>query len=145
MSIRALTKRFGVPLAAVFATLSAPMTTRAASPRTDDATGAWTARATAPGWNGRFILTLELQQVRDSVHGIVRFQFDNAEFQSPIDVSGTNTNNKLELIDRKDMFKLMGTVRGRHLDGRMAHGSHDWKNAVGVAFERADGTPNERF
>jgi hypothetical protein len=145
MPIRTLTSRFRIPLAIVFAMLIAPMTTRAASPRADEATGVWTARANAPGWNGRFTLTLELQQMGDSVHGVARFQYDNAEFQTPIDVSGTNTNNKVELIDRKDMFKLMGTLRGRHLDGRIAHGSHDWKNAVGVGFERADGTPNELF
>jgi hypothetical protein len=145
MPIRTLTNRFRIPLAIVFAMLTAPMTTRAASPRADEATGVWTARANAPGWNGRFTLTLELQQMGDSVHGVARFQYDNAEFQTPVDVSGTNTNNKVELIDRKDMFKLMGTLRGRHLDGRIAHGSHDWKNAVGVGFERADGTPNELF
>lgn len=102
----------------------------------DSVAGEWMAKGADPGWNGRFVLHLSLAQVGDSVYGTYQFELDNAAVMPPSDIFGHIRSAKLELEDRSAKFWLGATLRGDHLDGRLAGGGHDRVNAIPVSFAR---------
>jgi hypothetical protein len=115
-----------------------PMNRVAATAPADSVTGEWKANGSDPGWNGRFVLHLILQQVGDSVSGTYQFELDRATVVPPADVFGRFRAGRLELVDRADRFWLSVTLRRDHLDGRLAGGSRNRASAVSISFERVD-------
>ena len=110
----------------------------AISRRIDSIAGEWKARGSDPGWNGRFVLRLILQQAGDSVFGTYQFEFDNVTAVPPADVFGHIRAGRLELQDRADRFWLSATLRRDHLDGRLAGGSRNRGSAISISLERVD-------
>ena len=115
---------------------TSPVVSAAAS---DSVGGEWTAKGSDPGWNGRFVLHLILEQAGDSVYGTYQFDVDAAAVVPPTDVFGHIRNGRIELQDRADKFWLSATARGNRLNGRLAGGSHNRASAMSVSFTRVEG------
>lgn len=102
----------------------------------DDVSGEWRAKGADPGWNGRFVLHLTLQQLGDSVTGTYAFEFDGAGVSPVVDVAGSMRDGNLQVGDRGGKFWLTARLRRDHLDGRLAGGERHQSTAIPISLER---------
>jgi hypothetical protein len=130
---------FTVPHRHSTASTSSAVSAAVSAAASDSVGGEWTAKGSDPGWNGRFVLHLILQQAGDSVYGTYQFDVDAAAVVPPTDVFGHIRNGRIELQDRADKFWLSATARGNRLNGRLAGGSHNRASAMSVSFTRVEG------
>lgn len=83
-------------------------------------TGTWRGRANSAGFNGEFTMTMELEQIGDSVHGTYRLDYRARNVTPPDDITGHIKGDRVLLEDHRDQFWFDARFDRTHLNGRLA-------------------------
>jgi hypothetical protein len=107
-------------------------------PQADTVTlsGRWRAAAVAPAWNGNFTMTLDLEQLDDSLQGTYEIVYSDRVITSATDIHGHVKGGRMQLYDRYDNFFFDARFDATHLNGRLSHGARERGSAVPITFSR---------